>query len=266
MDKIKRNQTNGTLASRTVIVRDYEEMSRRSAQVLAQVVAQKPDALLCLAAGQTAIRTYELLAEWQQAGKVDFGAARFVALDEWLDLDDERDNCAAFMDRHFYHPLRIREQQQTRFDVHAPDLQAECRRIDRAIFEGGGIDCVLLGLGMNGHLGLNEPGCGFDDYAKVVVLDPVTAQVGQKYFSRQTRLTRGITLGIGHIREARRVVLQVSGSHKAQIVRRIYETPATDAVPATVMQLLPQGIVVLDEDAASQLDTVTRGGEGVTVC
>ena len=76
----------------------------------------------------------------------------------------------------------------------------------------------------------------------------------------------GITLGIGHIREARRVVLQVSGSHKAQIVRRIYETPATDAVPATVMQLLPQGIVVLDEDAASQLDTVTRGGEGVTVC
>ena len=119
---------------------------------------------------------------------------------------------------------------------------------------------------MNGRLGLNEPGCGFDDYAKVVVLDPVTAQVGQKYFSRQTRLTRGITLGIGHIREARRVVLQVSGSHKAQIVRRIYETPATDAVPATVMQLLPQGIVVLDEDAAAQLDTVTRGGEGVTVC
>ena len=82
MDKIKRDQTNGTLASRTVIVRDYEEMSRRSAQILAQVVAQKPDALLCLAAGQTAIRTYELLAEWQQAGKVDFGAARFVALDE----------------------------------------------------------------------------------------------------------------------------------------------------------------------------------------
>lgn len=231
---------------------DHEDMSRRSAELIAQTVSEKPDALLCLAAGNTAIRTYEILREMSEAGLTDLSHARFVALDEWLDLEDESENCDAFMRRHFYGPLGIDDSRVMRFDIHAKDLSAACKAVDDCIFSCGGIDLALLGVGMNGHLGLNEPGLSFADYAKVVTLSDTTMQVGQKYFSSGMKLTRGITLGIRHLFECKRTVLQVSGSHKADITEQFLRTAPTEAIPATVIKLLPHGTVVLDRDAASK--------------
>lgn len=238
---------------------DNEAMSRRSAELVCEVIREKPDALVCLPAGNTAIRTYEIMREMAAAGEVDFSRAHFVALDEWLDLADESENCDAFMRRYFYGPLNIPDEQVTRFDIHAEDLQAACRAVDEDIRARGGIDVMLLGLGMNGHLGLNEPNSDFKLYSKVVELDDTTRSVGQKYFSGGMALTRGVTLGVHHMFETGKVILQVSGSHKADILEKVIRSAPTEEIPATVLKLLSHGVIVADRDAAAKvLDVLDR--------
>ncbi|MDD6684053.1 MAG: glucosamine-6-phosphate deaminase [Clostridiales bacterium] len=232
---------------------DYEAMSRRSAELVCDVIREKPDALVCLPAGNTAIRTYEIMREMAVSGAVDFSRVHFVALDEWLDLEDESENCDAFMRRHFYGPLNIPDEQVTRFDIHASDLQSACKAVDEDIRARGGIDVMLLGLGMNGHLGLNEPNSDFKLYSKVVELDDTTRSVGQKYFSDGMALSRGITLGVHHMFETGKVILQVSGSHKAGILEKVIRSAPTEEIPATVLKLLPHGVIITDRDAAANV-------------
>lgn len=238
---------------RTIICEDFESMSYYSADLICRALRSKPDSLLSLPAGKSAVRTFEILKELSASGMVDFSEAYFVALDEWLDLEDESENCTAFMLSNFYGPLKIDENKIRLFDIHAENMEEECKSVDSFIFERNGIDLMLLGLGMNGHLGLNEPGASFDSYTHIVSLDPVTRQVGQKYFSRPMKLTRGITLGMRHILEAKRVILQAGGAAKADIVNRLYRTKPSPGLPATVMQLLDNGYVVLDRAAASEI-------------
>ena len=241
------------MPSKVYLEEDFEAMSRRSAELIAKIVRDKPDALVSLPAGSTARRTFEILHEMAEEGKVDFSSAWFVALDEWLDLADERENCDAFMRRHFYGPLDIPDERVMRFDIHAADLEAACKVVDRFVFDRGGIDVMLLGVGMNGHLGLNEPGGDFGDYAKVVELSETTMQVGQKYFTGGMKLTRGITLGVHHMFDAGTVILQVGGAHKAEIMEKVFRMPPTEEIPATVLKLLPHGIIVTDRDAAARV-------------
>lgn len=236
---------------KTEIYDTEREMSLRCAQIVKETLDRKPDALLCFPAGMSVAGTCEALKEMQDAGEIDFSGAWFVSLDEWLDLEDESENCTNFLRKRLYGPLRIREEQMTLFDTHAEDLEAECRRIDRFIFDRGHIDLMLLGIGMNGHLGLNEPGGGFDSYAKVAELSETTMNVGQKYFSGGMKLTRGITLGVRHILETRRVVLQICGAHKQEIVRRLYHTGPTEDLPATALMLMDGAEVIMDREAAA---------------
>lgn len=250
-----------TLPGKVYLEADEEAMSRRCAELIAQTVRQRPDALLSLAAGNTAIRTYQLLKAMADVGEIDFSQARFVALDEWLDLEDEHENCNGFMMKHFYGPLNIDERQITRFDIHAEDLQAACKQVDEVIFAHGGIDLMLLGIGMNGHLGLNEPNGDFDRYACVVELDETTARVGQKYFTEGARLTRGVTLGVRHMFESGCVILQVSGAHKADILEKMILTAPTEKLPATVMKILPHGVLVTDRMAAAKVMPILESSD-----
>lgn len=235
----------------TEVLPNNDEMSRRCAQLVKECLEKKPDALLCFPAGSTVVRTCEILKEMQDKGEIDFSRADFVALDEWLDLEDESENCTSFLKKHLYDALGIKPEKMHLFNIHAENLQEECKRIDQFIFQRGGIDLMLLGLGMNGHLGLNEPGGDFMDYAKVVELSETTMNVGQKYFSGPMKLTRGITLGVHHMFEAKQVILQVSGKAKQDIVEKMYRAQPTDQIPGTVLKLLPGGLVILDEDAAA---------------
>ena len=238
----------------TEVCPDMEGMSRRCAELVKECLEEKKDALLCFPAGSTVVRTCEILREMKEKDEIDFSQAEFVALDEWLDLEDERENCTNFLKKHLYGPLGIQPEKMHLFDIHAANFKEECSRIDQIIFSHGGIDLMLLGLGMNGHLGLNEPGGSFEDYAKVVELSETTMNVGQKYFSSPMKLTRGITLGVHHMFEAKKVILQVSGKAKQDIVKKMYHTQPTEELPGTVMKLLPGGLVVLDEDAAGGIE------------
>ena len=234
---------------------DEAAMSRRCAELIRDCLDQKPDALLCLPAGNTAIGTYRELARMVEAGELDISRARFVSLDDWVGLspDAREDDCTHFMYRHCYGPLNIRPEQLSLFDTDAEDLEAECRKIDQVIFDNGGVDFMLLGLGMNGHLGLNEPGADFHNYCHLMGLSDVTKSVGQKYFSHETTLTGGITVGIQHMFEAKQVVLQISGQHKQDIVHRMYTTGVSTDLPGSVFQVLPNSRVILDADAAEKI-------------
>lgn len=238
---------------RTEIYDTEAEMSVRCARIVQETLKEKPDALLCFPAGMSVVGTCEELVKMQKAGEADFSRAKFVSLDEWLDLEDETENCSNFLRRHLYEPLGIREDQMALFDTHAQDLEEECRRIDAFVFENGHIDLMLLGIGMNGHLGLNEPGDNFDAYAKVVELSQTTREVGQKYFSNGMKLTRGITLGIRHILETKKVILQIAGSHKQDIVWKLYHTRPTQELPATALMLMDGAEVIMDREAAAKV-------------
>ena len=134
---------------KTEIYDTEREMSLRCAQIVKETLDRKPDALLCFPAGMSVAGTCVALKEMQDAGEIDFSRAWFVSLDEWLDLEDESENCTNFLRKRLYGPLGIREEQMTLFDTHAEDLEAECRRIDRFIFDRGHIDLMLLGIGMS---------------------------------------------------------------------------------------------------------------------
>lgn len=236
----------------TMVVADPEAVAQACAHEIAEYLKAKPDALLCMPAGETAILTCRELVRRAQAGEIDFSRARFVALDEWLDLQDERENCEAFLRRHLYGPLHIPDARIHFFDKALPPEEA-CREMDDYLAREGPIDLMLLGVGLNGHLGLNEPGLSWDQGAIVVTLDSTTQQVGQKYFSQQTALTRGITLGMRHMFAARRVILQAQGERKAGILAQMYAAQPTVRIPATVMVLLKDSLVVMDEAAAAEI-------------
>lgn len=242
----------------TEVYENYHEMSKRCAELVKECLERKPNALLCFPAGSTVVETCKILGEMKAGGEIDFSKAEFVALDEWLDLEDESENCTNFLRKHLYGPLEIKPEKMHLFNIHADDFEKECKRIDEIIFAHGGIDLMLLGLGMNGHLGLNEPGGDFKDYAKVVELSETTMNVGQKYFSGPTKLTRGITLGVHHMIETKQVILQVSGKAKKEIVKKMYESQPTQQLPGTVLKLLEGGRVILDADAAEGIENYDK--------
>lgn len=238
----------------TEVYTSEEEMSRRCAVIIQETLREKPDALLCFPAGMSVVGTCRILKEMQDKGEIDFSKASFVSLDEWLDLEDESENCTNFLHRHLYDPLGIREDQLHLFNTHAEDFEAECKRIDQFIFDSGHIDLMLLGIGMNGHLGLNEPGGDFSDYAKVVELSETTMNVGQKYFSGGMKLTRGITLGVRHIFETKKVVLQVCGAHKQDIMYQLFTTRPSQDLPASALSLMEGSMIIMDKDAAGKIE------------
>ena len=167
---------------KTEVLPDYEELSNRCAQLVKECLAQKPDALLCFPASDGIVRTCQMLKEMQDKGEVDFSRTHFVALNEWLDLEDDSESYAGFLKKHLYDALGIEAERLYLFDVHAENLQEECKRINQIISDHGGIDLMLLDLGLNGSIGFNEPGGDFMDYAKVVELSDATKEAGQKWF------------------------------------------------------------------------------------
>lgn len=230
-----------------LIKQDYDKLSEYTAQWIANFVARKPGSLLCLAAGNTPIGTYRNLVSMAREGKVDFGSCRFVGLDEWTGMDRYSDGSAQeTMYKEFFDPLGINSSQILYFDAKAEDLKSECKRIDDYLTSEGPIDLMLLGLGVNGHLGLNEPGVDFNAGSHVTELSETTVTVGQKYFKQSQELTGGITLGIQQIMETANVLLIASGENKADAVYRMQHGEVTNELPASILQRHPDCTVIVD--------------------
>lgn len=239
----------------TFIFDTYELMALKAAEFIAGTVEKKGDSLLCFAAGDTPTGIFRCLANMQKQGRVDFGQSSFIGLDEWVGLNrQEEGGCMNYMYAHLFEPLGIEDSNIVFFDAASGDLQQECVKVDEYVRKHGPIDLMLLGIGMNGHLGLNEPGVPEDLHSHIVDLDPVTKTVAQKYFKNGRSLEKGITLGIRDIMEAKCVVLIVSGAKKAEIMKEIMEGGITNALPASLVKNHGNALLFMDRDAASLLD------------
>jgi glucosamine-6-phosphate deaminase len=233
---------------------DYNTMCRAAADIIVAQIKLKPNSLMCCTSGDTPAGIYKYLVQDSREGKVDFGQCYFVGLDEWVGMDkNDEGSCTNFLFDSFFTPLKIDLNRAMFFDAKAGDLDAACRAMDDFIKPHGNLDIMLVGLGINGHIGLNEPGTAFDLYARHGDLADITIAVGQKYFKTETPLTKGITLGLKYLQEANIPMLIASGSKKAAIVAEALKGEITERIPASVLQKIPQAFVMLDSGAAAQL-------------
>lgn len=237
-----------------IIYDNYSELSVRTAEMIAAIISDKPDALLCFPAGETSVGTFRHLIKLNKTSKISFKQCRIVGLDEWANIGRMRnENCFSFLKKHLFDQIDYSEENFYFFDGESSDLLQECIKTDDFIKKNGPIDMILLGMGMNGHLGLNEPGCSFDLYSHIVDLDETTKIVGQKYFSGKVQLTSGITLGLKYIMEAGTVILQLNGIRKAEVARRLMDSEISAVFPASILKSHLNSFLLLDKEAAEYL-------------
>lgn len=237
-----------------VVTENYEEMSAAAAERIAQYLNRHPGALLCFAAGDTPLGTFQKLIELQKQGRVNLSSAFYVGLDEWAGLGREvKGSCFQVMYDSFYDPAGIQPDHVEVFHGDSADMEKECDRINSWITARGGIDLVLLGVGMNGHVGFNEPGGPDCEGCFPVPLDEVTKKVSVKYFGQELPVTYGLTIGWKTLKKSKRVFVLANGMKKAPVMKRAFCEPASADFPVSLFQDHRDLTVILDEQASSQL-------------
>ena len=159
-------------------------------------------------------------------------------------MASDEGSCRYHLDQQLFHPLKVDAERICFFDGKANDPEKECQRIEEFISKENGIDVSILGLGMNGHIGMNEPNTSTTSRTHVAELDPITQQTGQKYFKKEQALTGGITLGIATLMDSKNIMLLVSGGHKAAITKQILEAEISEKLPATLLRNHP-GLIII---------------------
>jgi glucosamine-6-phosphate deaminase len=214
---------------------------------LAQVT-QSPDSVLGLATGATVEGIYSVLVEWYEGGLIDFSQVKTVNLDEYVGLPPVHPQSYAFyMNENLFSKVNIPLSQTHIQNGLAKDLEAECLRYDRVIEGFGRLDLQLLGLGHNGHIGFNEPSESYHALTHCVELKEETIRSNSRFFHTKEEVPRrALTVGIKSISQAKTALLCVSGSHKAEILRKVLTGPITPQVPGSILQLHPNLIVVTD--------------------
>jgi glucosamine-6-phosphate isomerase len=231
---------------------DYKSMSRAASDLISSYIKKKPNSLICLASGHSPLGVFQCMVEDVKSGKLDLSSCTFVSLDEWVGIDaSQKGSCREMMDKDLFVPLAIKEHQIVFFDGMDTELKRQVDKINDLIDTNGGLDIMLVGVGLNGHIAMNEPGTSFDSVAHISTLAEETKTVGQKYFDTATQLSQGITLGLKHFRDARLPILVANGEKKAPIIRQILTSSPSESLPASVIQLIDQGVVMLDEAANS---------------
>jgi len=233
---------------------DHQGLSDTAANEIVSLIRNKPGAVVCLASGETPRLTCQLLVQKLKNEKIDISQLTMIGLDEWVNVPpDNEGSCHYFFKNELINPLQIPEKQVHLFNAMSDKLQDECRKMDAVIRDKGGIDLMVVGIGMNGHIGFNEPGVSFDNYSHVIDLDDTTLTVGQKYFKAKATLQKGITLGLKHLQESKKVLLLANGTKKADVIRKTVEEKVTNTFPASIMQTHANGFVMVDKEAASLL-------------
>ncbi len=232
---------------------DYEDLSRQTAEIVIAQLRAKPSSLLVFPTGRTPLGLFKALVDAERAGRVDFSAAVFLTLDEYASIAaDDRRRLLLWLKLELLGPLRIPDSAVHAFDPLA-EPHAEADRIEALIAERGGIDLAIVGLGPNGHIGMNEPGSAFDSRTRRVDLTPATIRSNAAYWGTEADVPRaGLTLGLGTLGEAGKLVLITGGAEKAGILAKALNDPISEDLPATALRLHSNGIVVADRAAMGQ--------------
>ncbi len=216
---------------------DYDEMSSLAADLFERQLILKPDSVLGLATGATPIGFYEKLVERHAQGRISFANAQTFNLDEYTGLDlTHSTSFHSYMEKHLFNKVDLPVFNRHMPDGMAVDLKEECLRYDRLIRENGGIDIQLLGIGVNGHIGFNEPGTSFHCRTHIVDLAESTRAMNAKYFSSEEAVPeQAITLDIKSILEAKEIVLLAYGEQKWEAVERLKSAVVSEDFPASCL-------------------------------
>ena len=236
--------------------KDYQDMSRKAANIISAQVIMTPDCVLGLATGGTPVGTYAQLVDWYNKGDLDFSEVTTVNLDEYRGLPKEHPQSYwYFMNENLFSKVNIDPAKTNLPDGTNLDTAAECARYNGIIHKLGGIDLQLLGIGPNGHIGFNEPGEAFELETHCIDLAPTTIEANKRFFDGNEALVpkQAYTMGIKTIMQARKVLVVANGKAKAQAVKDAVTGPVTPACPGSILQLHPDCILVADEEALSLL-------------
>ena len=235
---------------------DYRAMSRQAANIISAQVIMKPECVLGLATGSTPIGVYDQLVEWYKKKDLSFLRVRSVNLDEYRGLSSTHEQSYRyFMQTHLFDRVDIRPENTNVPNGLAEDTDAECARYDKVIQDLGGIDLQLLGMGRNGHIGFNEPCDAFIMGTHLVNLTESTIEANKRFFASEADVPRqALTMGIMHIMQAKKILVVVSGEDKADAVYKAFAGPVTPQVPASILQIHPDVVLVGDRAALVQLD------------
>lgn len=234
--------------------KDYDEMSRKAANILAAQVILKPDCVLGLATGSSPIGTYDQLVERCESGDIDFSEVKTVNLDEYIGLDQENDQSYYyFMHSHLFDRVNIDPANTNVPNGMAEDIDAECERYEELIRSLGGVDIQLLGIGRNGHIGFNEPSDSFDKMTHCVDLTESTIEANKRFFASADDVPKqAVSMGSGTIMKAKKILLIACGEDKADAVAKSFFGPVTPEVPASILQLHSDVVVIADTAALSK--------------
>ncbi len=234
------------------VCKDGESAAREIADIFAAYVAEKPNCVLGLATGSTPQPFYKEFIRREKRGEVDLSAVTTVNLDEYVGLaPDHEQSYRRFMQENLFDHVNIDPKKTFVPSGIADDLDAECAAYDKRIEELGGIDVQFLGIGHDGHIGFNEPGDVFVSKTHVVELAPMTIKANRRFFASEDDVPRrAVTLGIGTIMAARKIVLVVTGAEKREVLKKALFGDVTPAIPASVLQYHHDVTVICDEAAS----------------
>ncbi len=237
------------------VMEDYQKLSAKAAQIVSSQVTLKNNTVLGLATGSTPEGMYQKLIEMYDAGSIDFSEVTTFNLDEYLGLDpDHPQSYHYYMHHKFFNYVNIPSQ-----NIHIPPGQENntaetCRNYEQKIFNAGGIDLQILGIGVNGHIGFNEPAKYLNTQTHVVNLSAETISANSRFFSKGSEVPRqAITMGMGSIMLAQKVILLASGKSKAEAIKETVNGKITTEVPASFLQLHHEFILIADKEAAAYI-------------
>ena len=238
-----------------IITKDYDQMSELAARMIADQILAKPNTVLGLATGSTPIGTYERLVKYYQDGLLDFSKVITFNLDEYVGLPPNHEQSYHyFMHHHLFDHINVNPE-----NIHIPngmarDIEGFCEWYEAEIKRAGGIDLQLLGIGGDGHIAFNEPVSSLGSRTRLKTLTEKTINDNARFFNSPDEVPRyAITMGVGTIMEAKKVILLASGENKADVVAACVEGPVTAMITASALQLHPHAVIIVDEAAASKL-------------
>jgi glucosamine-6-phosphate deaminase len=238
-----------------IVEKSYDALSQRAGNILIDEIKKKKDIVLGLATGSTPIGTYKELIRAHIEDGLDFSNVKSFNLDEYVGLDGNHPNSYRyFMDEILFNHINIKKSNTYIPDGKATDLDTYCKDYDRLIEENGGIDIQILGIGSNGHIAFNEPAEELSVGTSVVNLKLSTINDNARFFNSIHEVPKtAITMGIGSILKAKKIILLASGKNKASIIAKLLNKDViTTQIPASLLKLHPDVTIIVDEDAYSE--------------
>lgn len=247
---------------KVIVADEYEIMSREAAKIVAAEVRNKPDCIFALPTGGTVFGLYEELIRMHREEGLDFSGVSTFNLDEYIGLPpDHPSSYHYYMYERFFNHVNISRDRIRIPNALAEDPEGESVAYEWAIKRAGGIDLAVLGIGRNGHIGFNEPRTEFGSVTRPIYLAKRTIEANARFFGGDSDSVprQAISMGIRTIMNSRRIVLLASGTEKSRAINQTVHGPVTDTVPSSVLQLHPDCTLILDKEAACELEPSANG-------